>query len=623
MLTRMLAAAVERDPAKAAVVKGSRRVSYAALAELVGRAAAGLRRLGVGEGDAVGVLLPNGPEFVACLFACAWVRAVMLPLHPTQPAEGVRHAVADANARVLIADPSAAAAPRVVSFDSLPGDDIEPPPADESDGPVLFLFTTGSTATRKRLRCTQRNLYFEAVNFVETVGLTAADNILCTIPLSHSYGIGNCLLDAVCAGSTLVMPESDAVPFPAVMPRLFELVREEEVRFYPGVPYQFEMLAAVPESPHAELSGLRLCVSSGDVLPRRTFDRFLARYGQPIRSLYGSTEAGSVAMNTDPDPRVRYGSLGPPLKNVGVTIRDADGRDLPTDTDGQIWVNSPVLPPTGYDGHPAATAAAFRDGWYCTGDLGRLDARGHLHMSGRKQTFVEVSGYKVDLSEVEGVLLDHPSVREAAAVGVPLPELGTLVKAVVVADGPCGEAELLAHCRRRLAPAKLPRLVEFRDSLPRSPVGKVLKAELESADAFPRGVDSSAFAGRWESTPPTERSEFVAAEIRAQAARALGKEPAAISRTSLFRDMGFDSLTSAELHLRLSKLTGLQLPLSTLWHHPTVDELAAVLAARLTPADGPDVPAVMEITPPNDLHTGVVAMSDAEAWAALRRGGPP
>jgi long-chain acyl-CoA synthetase len=586
MLTRMLRRAVEGDPARAAVVQGSRRVSYGELEARAGRAAAGLRRLGVGPGACVAVMLPNGPEFVAAFFACARLRAIMLPLHPRLAGEEARRLAADAQARAVIADTArtayfAGTDATVTEFAALLEPPPEPPPAEPFAGPALYLYTTGSTAERKRLCCTQRNLHFEALNFAETVGLTAADNVLCTIPLSHSYGLGNCLLDAVFVGSTLVLPESDDVPFAACCERVCELVREEAVRVYPGVPYQFQALAALPGPP--DLAGLRLCLSSGDVLMRDTYERFLARFGLPIRSLYGSTEAGSISVNTDPDSAVTFGSLGPPLKNVAVRIREA-GRDLPAGATGRIWVKSPVIPPTGYDGRPELSAKVFREGFYDTGDVGRLDARGHLVLAGRKQTFIEVGGYKVDLSEVKEALRDHPRVREAAAVGVDVPELGTLVKAVVVADGPCGEEEIVAHCAGRLAPFKVPRVVEFRDVLPRGELGKVLKAELGGVGDYPAGVSRDAFERSWQALAAERpRLAFLAACIWEQVALTLRRGVEEIDGSAPFRDMGLDSLLSAELHLRLSKLTGLRLPITALWNHPTIDQLAAALLARLSP----------------------------------------
>src|SRR5262249_24007292 len=188
MLTGMLNRAVEADPAKVAVVQGTRRVRYDELHALAGRCAAGLRRLGVGAGDCVAVALPNCPEFVAGLFACARLRAVMLPLSPRETGEGLRRLGADARGQGVIAGSPraglfAGAGAAVVEFEALLSHAADPVPRAQFDGPVLYLYTSGSTDARKRLCCTQENLYYEALNFVETAGLTAADNILCTIPL--------------------------------------------------------------------------------------------------------------------------------------------------------------------------------------------------------------------------------------------------------------------------------------------------------------------------------------------------------------------------------------------------------------------------------------------------------
>jgi long-chain acyl-CoA synthetase len=350
MLTEMLHRAVELNPRKAAIVQGDRRIGYDELESLAAKCASGLRRLGVGPGDCVAVVLPNCPEFVVGLFACARLRAVMLPLDPQHPRDELLRLVADAQGKVVIADSQRAglfvgARSIVTEFEALLSHAGDPAPAGKYGGRALYLYTSGSTDSRKRLCCTQENLFYEAYNFVETMELGAEDNVLCTIPLYHSYGIGNCLLDAVYAGSTLVLLEPDASPFVARCQRVVELIREEAIRFYPGVPYQLQVLATLPDSPRPDLTGLSLCVSSGDVLPRQTYVRFLERFGLPIRSLYGSTEAGSIAINTDPDGQMVAGSLGPPLKNVAIEIRDAEGKELPAGVDGEIWVKSPTIPP--------------------------------------------------------------------------------------------------------------------------------------------------------------------------------------------------------------------------------------------------------------------------------------
>jgi acyl carrier protein len=212
----------------------------------------------------------------------------------------------------------------------------------------------------------------------------------------------------------------------------------------------------------------------------------------------------------------------------------------------------------------------FREGYYDTGDLGMKDSRGHLVMTGRKQTFVDVAGQKVDVVEVEEVLQSHPQVREAAAVPVEVPGVGTLIKAVVVTEAVCGEADSQAFCRERLATFKVPRLVEFREALSRSPLGKVLKSELGEVGAYP------ADAG------PVDVGcvEQLAARIREQAALTLQCEPAALTDSESFHDMGFDSLRAAELHQRLVNLTGLPLSITVLWNYPSIDALATEVWAQ-------------------------------------------
>jgi long-chain acyl-CoA synthetase len=590
MLTRMLRKAVQTDPGKVAIVQGARRMRYDELDVLAGWCAAGLRQLGVGASDCVAVVLPNCPEFVAVLFACARLRAIMLPFSPQSAREELLRFTADARAKVAIVDSTragwfAGTDVTVAQLTTVLAQRLDTLSEGQFAGPVLYLNTSGSTDTCKRLCCTQENLVYEALNFVETVGLTATDNILCTIPLHHSYGLGNCLLDAVCAGSTLVLLESDDAPFAAQCPRLLELIREEEIRFYPGVPYQFQVLAALPDGQRTDLASLRLCVSSGDVLPRWTYERFLQRFGLPIRSLYGSTEAGSISINLDPNEAMQFGSLGLPLRNVEIRIRDGAGQDLGPEESGQIWVRSPVLPPGGYDNRPDLTGTVFRDGYYNTGDLGKKDVRGHLVMTGRKQTFVDVAGHKVDIGEVVEVLQGHPQVREVAALAVEVPNLGTLIKAVVVPADGCREGDILSYCRERLTAFKVPRLIEFRDVLPRSPLGKILQSELAEAGSFFASVSQTAFSRAWKAVANEGRArqiDLLTAQIQEQAALSLQCEPASLSRSTPFQHMGFDSLRATELALRLVKLTGLPLSITALWNYPSIDELAAALWAQMT-----------------------------------------
>jgi long-chain acyl-CoA synthetase len=610
MLTRLLERAVRRRPDKVALVQGARRISYAELAQQVGRCAAGFADLGVAAGDCVAVALANAPEFVIALLATARLRAIVLPLNPLFRREEMARLLRDARPRVLVADASSVAACRealaetgggaqvvgvglaqpVPDFAGL-GRGLPPRAAEEEpwDGPALWLHTSGTTDSYKRVCCTQRNLYYEAHNFVETLDLRADDTILCAIPLHHSYGIGNALLDALYQGATLVMTDAPGElgepPFANRAAQVLDLIARERVRVLPCVPHQFQVLAAWPPQASADLRGVRLCISSGDVLPRATFEAFRARWGLPVRSLYGSTEAGSIAIDTRPDAEVRFGTLGQPLMNVEIAIRDAAGAPVPPGVSGAIWVRSPVIPPTLYDNRPEVNTQVFRDGFYDTGDSGCVDAEGMLSMTGRKQSFVSIGGYKVDLAEVEEVLQSCPGVAEAAALGVEVPGMGVLVKAVVV--GSCTDAQVRRHCQEHLAFFKVPRLIDRREALPRSPVGKVLKSELADVSGYLARLaqgPAAELARRWPSALPARRQALLEELVGLQLADVLNRPAADIPRDAGFMDLGLDSFGAIELLGRLEYLLDRKLQQTLTFDHPTVRAIAAhLLAAQAVP----------------------------------------
>ena len=611
MLMQMLKRAAQSRPEQAAIVQGQRRISYAQLFANAHAFGTGLRELGINQGDCVAVVLPNCPEFIISLFACAHIGAVMSPLNPQYTLDELQRFLQDGDVKVIITDQlrqslcrqiiSAMARPIhlvVVGVPEIGANRFEDvyvdvkivETAEQPTAPALYLYTSGSTSAYKRVCCTQENLYYEAHNFVETLGLTADDAILCTVPLYHSYGFGNGLLDAAYAGATLVLLDQvrdehgrlvDA-PFISRTQQVIKLLQQEKIRFFPGVPYQFKALADLPAEVQIEVSGLKWCISSGDVLPESTYQHFLARFGIAIRSLYGSTEAGSICLNTDANLGADgFVSLGLPLRNVEIQIRDEAGQVLPEGVSGAIWVKSPVIPPTGYDNRSELNTLIFRDGYYDTGDVGKIADYGHLLITGRKQTFVDVGGYKVDIGELEEVLLAHPQVREATALGVELPQAGQVIKAVIVAEGSCQSSDVLAFCRERLAAYKLPALIEFRQELPRSPLGKVLKNALKSIDNH-AGFDLVALAmPALSDLSHAQQTAAVAARVQEQVAATLRLEVEQISRTASFQSLGFDSIRAAELHSRLLQLTGLPLSITLMWNHPNIAELTEVLVEKL------------------------------------------
>jgi long-chain acyl-CoA synthetase len=285
------------------------------------------------------------------------------------------------------------------------------------------------------------------------------------VPLFHTYGLGCCLLAAVQNAATLVLMK-EPHPFLLTRGRALDLLEREAITVFPGVPLNFRLLAEAGRD--ADLSALRLCFSAGTALERPAFDAFLHRFGVPIRQLYGCTEAGTLTANLEPDAVATFESVGRPVGEVQVEI-----------VDGEVVVAGPALT-RGYRDAGARDDEAFRRGWFFSGDLGRLDDGGRLVITGRKKLLIEVAGHKVDPVEVEDVVISHPRVRDAVVLGVAGGLAGEqAVKAVIVPDGTLSERELIRFCQERLAAFKVPQIVERRDELPKSPLGKVLRKYLQ------------------------------------------------------------------------------------------------------------------------------------------------
>ena len=281
--------------------------------------------------------------------------------------------------------------------------------------------------------------------------------MLAVVPLSHAHGLGNALLAGLRAGASLVLR-------PRFLRRqVLDLLVQERVTAFPAVPFMLRMLAATDRRRRVALDALRLCLSAGAPLPREVFLAFRDRFGVAVRQLYGLTEAGSVTCDLaeDADPE----TVGRPLGNVAVTIEDDHGNALPAGARGEIVVRSPAA--------VGGAATPLR-----TRDLGCLDPRGRLVVSGRTSLFINTAGNKVDPAEVEAALRSHPAVGDVAVFGLAAAHDEQVVAAAVVRAGETTADALRAHCRELLAPHKVPRVVTFRDALPRSPLGKVLIGRL-------------------------------------------------------------------------------------------------------------------------------------------------
>lgn len=466
----LLDATVARDGDRRAVADEHETLAWSDLATRVATSAALLREIGVGGGSCVAIALPTSVAFVESFLAVLATGAAAFPVPATARIGELRRLFADTriDAAIAPADDERVIAPiRIAARRG--GLDVVAAPQQRSAGAAesgpasddvaLVASTSGTLARPHLVTRTHANLRWEAENFFASTRLTRDDVVLCVVPLSHAHGLGNALLAALRAGASLVLR-------PRFLRRqVLDLLVQERVTLFPAVPFMLRMLAATDRRRRVELDALRLCLSAGAPLPSEVFRAFRERFGVGVRQLYGLTEAGSVTCDLGADADVDPATVGRPLGNVVVTIEDDHGNRLPTGARGEIVVRSPAA--------VGGVATPLR-----TRDLGSLDASGRLVVNGRTSLFINTAGNKVDPSEVEAALRSHPAVADVAVFGLAAAHDEQVVAAAVVRAGDATADELRAHCRGLLAAHKVPRVVTFRDALPRSPLGKVLIGRL-------------------------------------------------------------------------------------------------------------------------------------------------
>jgi len=489
----LIESAARTHPAKLALVEGERTMDYGGLLECARGVAALLRVAGAEPGEAVGVLFPNSIEYVAAFFGVAAAGGVVVPLDPSLGPDEMAYVVADSGVRIIVTAPDRATGledalarpsgpPRLVALERAEdavasagsGPAVPPRPPRARDVEALYLYSTGSTGRPKRVARTHANLTALAENYGATVGWSAEDGVLFAVPLTHTYALGN-MMGAVwcrCALHLLGRFSRRGV---------LEALSTRHVTVFPSVPYMLELLARSVRSA-APTHSLTMVLSAGEPLRREVYCAFRDAFGVAPRQLYGSTETGVIAVNLAPDIDARWDSVGTPVAGVEVKVVDEAGSPRERGGRGEIVVRSPFMA-RGYSGAAAGESAkSFRGGWYWTGDVGHIDGEGYIYIEGRKRSFINVAGYKVDPLEVEEVLERHEAVREAAVVGARDPQGREYVKAVVVREEGfehVGAAELIEYVRDVLAPYKVPRRVEFTPALPRSPTGKKLRESLK------------------------------------------------------------------------------------------------------------------------------------------------
>lgn len=471
-------------PGSQALSVDGQAVSYGELLEKIERCAAGLYARGCGIGSPIAVALPNSLDFVAITFATLAIGGILVPLNPKFKEDELRHYIETSAPQAVFYPPEleelitplvGRETVRAHSASEVAADrPFVPPPFIDQAAPALYMFSSGSTGKSKRVTRSQANLLAEYEAMVRTAGHTSDDRILCTVPLYHAHGFNNAMVAALLSGASLVLATAEFNPRSTM-----SLLVSEGVTVYPAVPFMFKMLCDTRFSERPDLSRLRLAFSAGAPLPEVVSARFAQLYGKTIGQLYGSTETGAITLNVQRQAD-KPGSVGRPIDGFEVQIREEDGDISPVNETGEIWIRTPAMT-KGYDGLPEMTEQCFSGEYFFAGDLGHLDADGYLYVTGRKKLLINVAGYKVDPLEVEEVLARHPKIADSVVVGVEHAGYGEKIKAVVVPRAgaeSCSASEVIEFASQNLAEYKVPKMVEFREDIPRSPLGKILRKYL-------------------------------------------------------------------------------------------------------------------------------------------------
>jgi long-chain acyl-CoA synthetase len=539
-VTQNLINAAEEYPDRPALVFGNvveplgnalmdKTISYRELLRLTYRFAAALQAFGVSKGDPVAVHLPNCPQFIAAYYAVQMIGGIVVPCNPQYVAREMEHQLNDAGAEVILtlsltypvvkavrADTplrhvivtnikeyfpgllkflfTLATEKKEGHYQDISGDantywfqDVlsevsgKPSPVEiDTEDTAVLMYTGGTTGLPKAAQLTHRNVQANAVQIRAWLPRMrrGQDSILTSLPLFHSYGMTTCMNLGILTASSMIL-----IPNPRVMPHILKSINKHHPTLYPGVPAMYVAINNYPEIDEFDLSSIQACISGAAPLPVEVQQKFQELTGARLVEGYGLSEATPVTHANPIFGENRIGTIGLPFPNTDARIVDAETGDRKLDVGevGELVVRGPQVM-KGYWRMPTETANSLRNGWLHTGDLARMDDDGYFQIVDRKKDMIlGAGGYNIYPREVEEVLYEHPAVKECAVVGVPISvEKGERVKAYVVPKegAEVTEEGILAFCRENLAPYKVPKFVEFREDLPKTMVGKILRRVL-------------------------------------------------------------------------------------------------------------------------------------------------
>ncbi|MEW5946733.1 MAG: o-succinylbenzoate--CoA ligase [bacterium] len=487
----ILAKRAELNPSDVAVVFGDRRFTYRELHSRTNRLADALGARGLRKGARAAALMFNSSEFIEIYFALAKSGAVMVPVNFRLAPPEILHVLNDSGAEILFygneqkdkvealkGEKSAVREfiPLGPVYDRLldSGADRTPDAGVSMDDPQIIMYTSGTTGKPKGATLTHGNSVWNSINGIIDFGIRKDDVTLVCAPMFHVGALNILTTPHLHIGGRVVIT-SVFNPSEAL-----KLIEKEKATNMFAVPTMFEFMLKAPEIETADLSSLRYFVTGGSPCPVPLIEEYSRRLGVVFLQGYGLTESSPSALLLKHEDALRKaGSVGKPFVHVDVKVVNAAGAPAAPGEVGEIIIRGPTVM-KGYWNNPDATAEAVRGGWLYTGDLARVDDEGYIYIVDRRKDMIISGGENIYPAEIEAVLVTHDAVAEAGVIGVPDEKWGETPLALIVRkqDADPSPDEIIAFCRKNLAPYKCPKRIEFVESLPRTPTGKILKKEL-------------------------------------------------------------------------------------------------------------------------------------------------
>ncbi|WP_223441036.1 long-chain-fatty-acid--CoA ligase [Metabacillus dongyingensis] len=494
----MLKKTAERYGGQTAIIFEEEDLSYLELKSKVDLLAGKWNEMGFKKGERIGLMLANHPDYVISYYAAHALGLIVVQINPMYTARELLQIITDAEVTSIVADASGRKTINEVSglysFRYMMASQLS-----ESDGRYLKLeeliafgiplkspaeinakedvaviqYTGGTTGKMKGAMLTHFNLtanvYQSCLMYGESM-VQGKETVLIATPLYHVYAMTSGMNLGIFIGGRLLLFRKFEID------DVLAKIKKHRPTFFPGVPKMYIAFVNHPEIEEAKLSCLKLCSSGSAPLPVEIIQRFERLTGTRIGEGFGLSEASPSTHRNPPFGKRKIGSIGIPVPETDCMIVDKDNRELGAKSVGELLIKGPQIM-KGYWNNAAETHAALQNGWLYTGDLATMDDEGYFYIVGRKKEMIILGGFNIYPQEIEGVLYEHPDVKEAAVVGLPDEEHGERVKAYVVPkDGKTiDKEELRGYCYTKLTPYKVPKQFDVRDSLPRNTVGKLLK----------------------------------------------------------------------------------------------------------------------------------------------------